>query len=379
MHDGGLEERLRGVLRGEGDALPMTITTAELERRLALRRRERIGRRSGFIAAALAVVALGAWAVTSGQRSQAPSVGSAATPAPSESSAPSLPVGCDPIDPGASDVPPELIIGIVPGDALAHGGRQVAAQWNGKTTGTPGTWDEPPVDTEPIWIDAGSQAIEIIADTCLIDARAEALLTGYTTLPDPAPTPITLEVAGGLGSRVVEVEAPPTGGWTVRIRATYPTTDGSEAWSETLFFIGILFDAPGLTGQPGFSDVIAEAGCLSYELTSGASASDACHSPFTAIEGREPMVVPSGEFLAFRLEDGWGIEEARTVAVDAELVARGDLAPEYSVDLQQNVGPTLTVPITLDPGSWIVRIALNATRNGDTFGAHYDIAVTVTP
>ena len=36
MHDGQLEERLRDVLRAEGDALPLTITTAELERRLAL-------------------------------------------------------------------------------------------------------------------------------------------------------------------------------------------------------------------------------------------------------------------------------------------------------------------------------------------------------
>ena len=43
MHDTQIEEQLRGVLRAEGDAIPLTITTAELERRLAARRRRRAG------------------------------------------------------------------------------------------------------------------------------------------------------------------------------------------------------------------------------------------------------------------------------------------------------------------------------------------------
>ena len=59
MHDANLEERLRSVLRQEGDGLPFTITTEELERRLALRRRERNGRRLSLMAAGLAAVAVG--------------------------------------------------------------------------------------------------------------------------------------------------------------------------------------------------------------------------------------------------------------------------------------------------------------------------------
>ena len=51
MHDTNLEERLRSVLRQEGDGLPFTITTEELERRLALRRRDRNGRRLSLMAA----------------------------------------------------------------------------------------------------------------------------------------------------------------------------------------------------------------------------------------------------------------------------------------------------------------------------------------
>ena len=38
MHDSQIEEQLRGVLRAEGDGIPLTITAAELERRLAARR-----------------------------------------------------------------------------------------------------------------------------------------------------------------------------------------------------------------------------------------------------------------------------------------------------------------------------------------------------
>ncbi len=51
----------------------------------------------------------------------------------------------------------------------------------------------------------------------------------------------------------------------------------------------------------------------------------------------------------------------------------------YNVDFQEDAGETLTVPITLGPGSWILRITLNRSRNGDTFGAYHDIALTVAP
>jgi hypothetical protein len=384
MHDAGLEDRLRRVLRGEGDALQLTITTAELERRLASRRRQRLGRRGGYLAAAVATVVVGAFAAMTGPWLQAPSVGSgpsqASAPAvlPTASPAVSLPPGCDPVDPRTRETAPELIVGIVSGDDIGHGGVEVAARWNGRTTGTPGTWDLVLDDPEPTWIDAGSQRIQVISDACLIEVHVEALLTGYTEIPQPAPTSIPLEVLDGIGSRVVDIAAPPTGGWTVRVLASFPTTDGSEAWSETLFDVGTLFDAPALTGLPDFSSVIAEPGCISYKLASGASAADTCAAPIELVEDRDPVTVASGSTIAFRLTDDWMILGARTVAVDAELVARGEFAPEYSVDFQEAAGETLTVPIPLDPGSWILRITLNGSRNGDTFGAHYDIAATVT-
>ena len=92
MHETNLEERLRSLLRREGDGLPFTITTDELERRLALRRRARNGQRLGLLAAGLAVMAVGSvFALGSGwlrgsnvaaDPSASPSAIPAPTPAP---------------------------------------------------------------------------------------------------------------------------------------------------------------------------------------------------------------------------------------------------------------------------------------------------------
>ena len=75
MHDSGIEDRLRTVLRSEGDALPVTITAAELERRLAARRRQRSGRRLSLVAAAIAIVAIGSMAAMANGLINLPSVG----------------------------------------------------------------------------------------------------------------------------------------------------------------------------------------------------------------------------------------------------------------------------------------------------------------
>jgi hypothetical protein len=101
MHDTNLDERLRSVLRREGDGLPFTITTDELERRLLLRRRERNGRRLSLMAAGVAAVAVGAiFALSNGWLSKAPVVGTDATPSPAPTATPATtPV---PSSPGAS-------------------------------------------------------------------------------------------------------------------------------------------------------------------------------------------------------------------------------------------------------------------------------------
>jgi len=80
VHDNQVEDRVRAALRADGDALPLTITPDELERRLVLRRRDQRGRRLGLIAAGVAVVLVGSLAVANGRWFDATSLG--ATPQP---------------------------------------------------------------------------------------------------------------------------------------------------------------------------------------------------------------------------------------------------------------------------------------------------------
>jgi hypothetical protein len=82
MHDSRLEDRLRSILHTEGDRLPLTITSAELERRLDLRRRRATSRWVSLVAAAVAVIAVGA-VIAFGDRWFAPVVGTPPSASPS--------------------------------------------------------------------------------------------------------------------------------------------------------------------------------------------------------------------------------------------------------------------------------------------------------
>jgi hypothetical protein len=98
MHDQMIEDGLRSTLRDEADPLPLTVTADELERRLALRRRERSSRRVGLLAAAVGVIAVGALFALAVGPIRGPTV--AATPQPSV-----LPSAAQPSAP-LSSVPP---------------------------------------------------------------------------------------------------------------------------------------------------------------------------------------------------------------------------------------------------------------------------------
>ena len=82
MSDTRLEEKIRGALRADADGWPMTISEAELERRLTLRRRERSDHRRALVAAAALVVAVGSFLAIGGGWVRLPAVGVDATPSP---------------------------------------------------------------------------------------------------------------------------------------------------------------------------------------------------------------------------------------------------------------------------------------------------------
>lgn len=93
MHDSQIEEQLRGVLRAEGDGIPLTITTAELERRLAARRRATGGRRLSWVAAAVAAIAVVSIVAAGNGWLRLPAIGT--VPSPSASAAPSVPASAE--------------------------------------------------------------------------------------------------------------------------------------------------------------------------------------------------------------------------------------------------------------------------------------------
>lgn len=118
MHDDLLERRLRATLRDEADRLPLTITAAELERRMVLQGRSSGNRRlTLLLAAAVAIGAIGAGGILAGLPNK---------PAPS----PSVPAIAVQSNPTATVAPPSTLpslddlIAIDPVDVLvasAHG------------------------------------------------------------------------------------------------------------------------------------------------------------------------------------------------------------------------------------------------------------------
>ena len=96
MHDSNLEERLRSMLRQEGDSLPFTITTDELDRRLALRRRQRHGQRLSLMAAGLAILAVGAVFAFGSGWLRSTNVATDPSPSPTASGGPSQQASASP-------------------------------------------------------------------------------------------------------------------------------------------------------------------------------------------------------------------------------------------------------------------------------------------
>jgi hypothetical protein len=400
VHDREIEDRLRAVLRAEGDGLQVSITTQELERRLTIRRRDRMGRRVGLVAAALGIVAVGSLVVTAAPWVRGPgsAVGGApdssmvagspsATAASSPSSAPeatgsTAAAGCEPVDPTASDNPPALVAGVIPGDSIGYGGAVIGSEWNGTTMGSAGSWDVP-VELEPIVVGPDADAIEVAADVCLTNVASEAFLTNRNA-DSTAPGSIKLATLQGIGTRVVDLEPPSTGTWLVRVRASFATGDGSPAWSETIFRMNVLFDAPELTMSQGagMDHRTVAARCPAYDLASGATVADPCAAPYQPITDVEPLAVyggPAGgtngiDFVLAQSDlPEWELNVVRVTAVEADLVGAGSFAPEYSVAFIEDIGTSrVEVPIALDPGTWILRVSLTASRGGDSYGATYD-------
>lgn len=517
MHDNEVEDRLRTALRGESDALSMTITADELERRLTLRRRERQGRRLSLVAAAIAVVAIGSLGAASNGWLRLPGVGTppdttaAPSLAPTHSSASALEpteagLPCTTIEPNANDQPPTIVLGATPGDSIAYGGALGAYHVGDRASGEQGAWATiDPARLERVPATPPTERLVVLAanpDACLIGLVVDAIPIGS---PDAAPQAVAEESTAA--TRTIEFNKPPSGEWLARVHASFATQTGVAAWTETYFRVdatnpaaslgtvlgtlpslntppGVVFldehsanlepaESTGLTeetvvgrvqsrgmylvdvvclgssqmrwsighegevdglvaadqtcdGTPGERavelgipssdlDVVlqgdpatawrirvatvdgepafvppairmaevgtaegAAGGAQAYgRCLSTPSASDQCAAEWFVLDGARSVLVPPGSRLSFALEGGWTIEQARITAAVADEVRATSFPHEYSVGFVVTGGREVTIPVDLGRGSWVVRVALNATRNGETFGAYYDLPLVI--
>lgn len=241
MHDTQIEDRLRTVLRAEGDALPLTITPDELERRLALRRRERTGRRMSLIAAGVGVIVIGSVLAVSNGWLRSPSVGSGPSPAQSVGSGPSsapsaraapseAALPCETMDPSQGGLPPALGMGVFPGDSIAYGGVRGSYGWGDTIINAYQSVDPETLDAIP----AGppSEKLVVLAtspNACLVGIDAEA------SPVDGAGGAVRLVATTMDPTRDVEFGLPPVGEWLIKVRADFATSPAGQAWSETYF------------------------------------------------------------------------------------------------------------------------------------------------
>ena len=270
MSDTRLEERLRSALHGEADGLPLTITPAELERRLAARRRDRNGRRLTLMAAAVAAVAVGGIVALTNGWLQLPASGSAPSPAPvaslppdatgtpapsqgpaaSSTASPAIAASPSPTEsipctvvpatgptpaPGEPAIPPDLILGNAEGDAIGYLGHTVAKQRASEQSGDPSSWDDGLTTTGFATIPLTTDVpMRLLGDgnACIVgvhvDMRPYGSTAPETVLASTSQTPaVTIDVA-----------PPPVGKWTIRVRVDWQADTGTAS-TTTVFVVDV--------------------------------------------------------------------------------------------------------------------------------------------
>ena len=194
MHDELIERRLRAALDQEAAALPFTITAAELERRLALRRRSFAGRRlTLLLAAAVGIGLVGVGGALSGlfdQKVPAPTPGPSSPVAVVESERP-LPTG--PVELPTLD---ELIASDPGGVVLAqsHG---PADAWGLPVEG------QPPSSVNLGILDAGASATYLVSVACT-DSAALRLDLREPQSPSGPPNGPQIPCDGGVHDQAFE-------------------------------------------------------------------------------------------------------------------------------------------------------------------------------
>ncbi len=229
MRDQTIEERLRAALRAEADALPLTVTTDELERRLVLRRRERTTRRFGLLAAGVAVIAVGAVFVAALGSVRGPTV--ASTPQPTMGPSGGLP------SPNPTSAPARLA------EPLGAGGQAVLVRAVGGDGRRPDSYEvslfDPIAETSVVLTTIPGS---VLPDDGWIDGSEwppAVSRTGYLAMPftrgpnedDRYPAIAIVDVRATRDTWILDRYTDPTWGPTEQLVArTWPVSEAHVAW-----------------------------------------------------------------------------------------------------------------------------------------------------
>jgi hypothetical protein len=326
MHDDRLEGRLRSALRTEADGLSFTITAEELQRRLAIRRRARLGRPGVLLLAATVGIGLVGVGLVAG--------GWLERPQPNPSPIPSAPIAdASHETPTPSNLPlppslPSIEAFLAPLDparivrAQSVGPSTAPTAWSHGLTG-PGATDFGPVTSD------GSYRVYL---TCLGNAQLTLRSAPADTATPPNDIPITCD--GSTTARDVGLAA----GDALAILASEPTS-----WRLAL----LAPERPGPHATSIAADVTAAAGKrLDAQAQSDAS---------TPVFG-SPDASPAPAVLAMHL----GIRDSFRIAVSC--AGSGPLT--YALRPTENVTPTVGA------GEVLVNVATTVECDG---GTHLDV------
>ena len=354
MHDANLEERLRSVLRQEGDGLPFTITAEELERRLALRRRERNGRRLSLMAAGLAAIAVGTiFALGNGWLTNGPAVGTDATPSPDPNASAA---------PSASPAPAASMQSALPSLAMPPGTVVV------DVTGKP---DTSFISGESVQFEAG-----------IVPPRGQYRVALVCVGGGTIRWDIGLFRFAGGGERSCDGSATTTDvseGVPPEDMGVIVTTSPRNTWRIVITYEGDApaFIAPQLFAFAGDALVGNGAGGLA-SCVRWNDVSDSCGVPFLARDGAREVTVPVDSSLGIVLADGWRIDSVSVDAMDRDAARRDPFGVGRELPNVDEGGERVAIPLAgLEGGEWVVRLTVSGSKGDDTFGGTYSIPVII--
>jgi hypothetical protein len=337
MPDMTIEDGLRAAFRSEGEGLGFTITAAELERRLVVRRQGRTGRKVQLLAAAIAIVAIAGIATVSNGWLRVPAIGTTVTPAPSTTAAPPT-SGLQPISATPGRIEVTRIDPTDPADPIDRTFQGVIEDEYVALHATVSCLGDGTLDFD---LDGQHQHVDC-------DSEGETTVGGtYQAADDVLDYRLVTTGRISYGLLVdLQVASEPL--------PSYPAEPDAFTAPEMQVSVATL-------GVPG-ETLLLTTGCYSYELADGQTGTTRCPIDPGRIACCETLDVPWGADLTFTIPDGWSID---TSQIDSKGMAWVD----------DRSAPSRTTLGWSSLGDEVITFEGTFSKDGDTFRATYAVPI----